>query len=41
MTIFVIFNNMTKKEIKAKNRIKIGKKTRSQMMKKGLHQKKS
>jgi hypothetical protein len=32
---------MTKKEIKAKNRIKMGKKTRSQMMKKGLHQKKS
>ena len=41
MTIFVIFNNMTKKEIKAKNRIKMSKKTRSQMMKKGLHQKKS
>lgn len=32
---------MTRKEIKSKNRIKIGKKTRNQMMKKGLHQKKS
>ena len=41
MTNFVIFNNMTKKQQKAKNNIKMGKKTRIQMMKKKLHQKKS
>jgi len=41
MDLFVIFNNMTKKEIKTKNRLKMGKKTRNQMQKKKVHQKKS
>jgi hypothetical protein len=41
MGLFVIFNNMTKKQIKAKSRLKMGKKTRNQMQKKGVHMKKS
>jgi hypothetical protein len=41
MNLFVIFNNMTKKQQKEKNRLKMGKKTRSMNQKKGLNLKKS
>ena len=41
MNLFVIFNNMTKKQQKEKNRLKMGKKTRSMNPKMGLNLKKS
>ena len=36
-----VFIYMTKKQIKYKNRTKMGKKTRKQLQKKGLHHKKT